>query len=250
MMINTKILFLKNKKAEITFPLIHLIKIGLEVVVVLLLVYLALKLTGLLTGRQDYDSAINNIEELSKSITAVVEDGKKLSIQTTNYALPDNYILVGFSYEDKGIMRTSCTNENIIKSRPNSCQSKSCLCIYQNFGSVTDWSGKDFDDKGNALPVRCKQFDEKIVFLAPQDSNFRGDKSQWNPNHYATDYYYLVLYGICGGPWRTSWGIKQIYIEKYKENGNVFIFIGDLTKEEIIKRKNEIKNRILNAKSI
>ncbi len=223
-----KSFFSKNKKSAIEVSLIHLLEIILAIIIVTVLIYLSLKLSGLLIGKQEYESTINNLEALSIRISALVKDDKSLK-QTMVYTLPDDFILVGFNYQDQSPVKTDCTQESILKSRSNICKSKSCLCIYKNQGGITDWSGKDFDDKGAALPLKCKTFEEKVIFLAPQkDPNFQGSNSEWHPSHSKwPGYNYLVLYGICGGPWKTSWGIKQIYLEKYKEGENTFIFIGD-----------------------
>ncbi|MBS3104689.1 hypothetical protein J4234_00360 [Candidatus Woesearchaeota archaeon] len=223
-----KLSFLKNKKSAIEVSLIHLLEIILAIIVISVLIYVSLRLSGLLIGKQEYESTVNNLEALSTRINALVKDDKSLK-QTMVYTLPNDFILVGFNYQDQAPVKTDCTQEIISKSRPNICQSKPCLCIYKNHGGIADWSGKDFDGKGTTLPLKCKTFEGKIVFLTPQkDPNFQGSSSQWKPNYSKwNNYNYLVLYGICGGPWRTSWGIRQIYLEKHKEGENTFIFIGD-----------------------
>lgn len=245
---------MKNKKSSVEeATLIHVLEIILAFAVVLVLIYFSLELTGFFIGRQDYDSTMNNFDELVKSVGVLAGDNKNtLSIGTASYSITDDYILVGFSYDDNGIMQKTCPDETVAKSRPKSCQSKSCLCIYKNLGGITDWTGPDFDSRGNAGTLKCKAFDEKIIFLAPQaDSNFKGSQTQWKPMHFQwPSYNYLVLYGICGGPWKTSWGVKNIYLEKYNEGNNIFIFMGDLAKEEIIKRKDAMaeKQKSINAK--
>ncbi len=244
-----KLPFFKNKKAAIEISLYHLLEIVLAIIAVFVLIYLSLKLAGLFIGRQEYDSTINNLEILAARVKELANDGKDMSMQTAVYSITDDYILVGFSYNDKDTIKTECTGESIVASRPKLCQHKSCLCIFQNFGGVTNIRGKDFDERGDVTPLKCKPFEEKIVFLAYSlDSNY-GALTQWNPSHYPwPNYYYLVIYGTCG--WGKSWGIRQVYLEKYKEGGNIFIFIGDMSNENIIKRSNEIKGRILNSKSI
>ncbi|MBI2652904.1 hypothetical protein HYX00_05545 [Candidatus Woesearchaeota archaeon] len=243
-----KSLFFHNKKSDVDISLVHLLEVFLAIGIVLVLIYFSLRLSGLFVGRQEYDSVINNLEALSLRIKELANDGKELSVQTMPFSIPDNYILIGFSYDDKGDIRTECTHEAITKSKSKICQSKACMCVYQNSGGVTDLYGKDFDSKENVNPLKCKPFDGNIIFLAPPESpNFMGSKSKWQPTHYRdSSYNNLVIYGICGGPWKTSWGVKRIYIEKYKENGNTFIFIGDMSKEDIIKRSDYIKNTIHN----
>ena len=203
----------KNKKSAIEVSLIHLLEIVLAIAIVMVLIYLSLKLSGLFIGRQEYDSTINNLEALKTRITELVKDNKDSLTQTTVYSITDDYILVGFSYNDNSI-KTECTQESIATSRPELCRLKSCLCIYQNF------NGNDFDSRGKVSPIKCKPFDEKIIFLGPaSSSNFKGTPYQSKPgSSKPAGTNYLVLYGICGGPWRTSWGVKQVYLEKYKDS--------------------------------
>lgn len=252
-----KPLLIKDKKAAIEISLYHLLEITLAIIAVFVLIYLSLKLAGLFIGRQEYDSTINNLEVLAARVKELAKDDKPLSAQTMVYSISDNYILVGFNYNDKDPIKTECTGESIVASRPKLCQHTSCLCIFQNFGGVTNIRGKDFDERGDVTPLKCKNFEEKITFLAYSSGSNYGALTQWNPGHYPwTSYYYLVLYGACGlgkilsTSWYNSWGIRQVYLEKYEEGNNIFIFIGDMSDENVVKRSNEIKGRILNSKSI
>jgi len=234
-----KISKLFKSKKSIEVSLVTLLELVLAVIVVMALIYLSLKLSGFFIGRQEYDSAINNMEALASRIQEMVNDRKPILTQTSVLSISDNYILVGFDYEDKGTMRTECTQETISASRPKICKGKSCLCIYQNFGGATDLKGKDFDDRPGSSSLKCKTFEDKIIFLAPQaGTNFKGSITEWDPGNFPGEKYsYLALYGRCGAPWRSSWGIKQIYIEKYSDANNNFIFIGDLSDEKVSKRK-------------
>lgn len=199
-----------------------------------------MKLAGFFIGRQDYDSAVNNLEALTLRVKGLVRDSNKITTNTMAYTIPNSYILVGFSYDDKGTMKTDCSKENIVNSRARTCSAKSCLCIYQNY------YGDDFDNKGQMAPVKCKPFDEKIVFLAPSDSYFMGSSTQWKPSHYQwPSYNYLVLYGECGALKTIfgGWGVRQVYIEKYVEGENNFIFIGDMSDSKILERSNYFKGK-------
>lgn len=228
-----KLFFSKNKKSAIEISLIHLLEIILAIGVVVFLIYFSLKLSGFFIGRQEYDATINNLEALETRIKEIVKDTKDTSQRTTIYSISENYILVGFSYDDKGTIRTECTQENIVSSRPKSCQSKSCLCIYQNFGGPLDLAGKDFDSKGEVTPIKCKSFDEKVVFLVPaleqQHSNLKGSKSQWQPAG-QTSYSSLVLYGQCKTG--KNWGVRQISLEKRKEGSDILLFVKDISNKE------------------
>lgn len=210
----------KNKKSDIQVSLLTLLEVVLAILIAGILIYLGVKLLGLFISRQDFDSTINNLEELSIRIKELIKDDKAVS-QTTVYSITDNFILVGFSYDNKDIITTKCTNENILTSRPKSCQSKSCLCIYKNY------NGKDFDDKGGVTVLRCKPFEENVIFLTPtSDSNFMGGISEWKIKAVPTTYYNLVLYGQCGI--KNEWAVRQIQLEKYKEGENIFVIIKEL----------------------
>lgn len=230
-----KSLLLKNNKKAIEVSLVTLLEIVLAIGIVLVLIYLSLKLSGFIFGRQEYDSVLNNLEALSIRVKELAKDKRNIASQTMVYSISDNFILVGFSYDDKGTMRTECTNENIVTSRQNNCKAKSCLCIYKNHGGVTDWKGKDFDsfDPKGTVPIKCKPFDEKIVFIGQAvDANYKGASSSWTTSNSGwTSHNYLALYGKCGNPLRPSWGLRQIIIDKYKENENTFIRISETGKK-------------------
>ncbi|MBI2657816.1 hypothetical protein HYX08_03940 [Candidatus Woesearchaeota archaeon] len=231
-----KIPFFKGKRSIIDLSLWTLIEIIAGIIILSVLFYYILRLSGLFLSGQEYQSTVNNLEALSNRVKELANDRKAVTTQTTVYSITDDYILAGFSYNDNGV-RTECTGESIITSRPKLCQSKSCLCIYQNTGGITDWSGNDFDLKGDAAPVKCKPFEEKIVFLAStRDSNFFGTQANAKPSSNRwPSYNYLVLYGICGGFWRSSWGIKQVSLDKIREGENIFIVIGELNKKSDFK---------------
>lgn len=223
--------YLKFKKSAIEVSLIHLLEVILAITMVMILIYFSLKLTGFLLSGREYSSTINNLEALSERINEMIKDKKDSLTTNTIYSIMDDYILVGFSYNDNSI-RNGCTEENIVKSRPNLCQSKSCLCIYRNQGSLINPLGRDFDIRGDVTPLKCNPFEQKIVFLThSQDSNFRGTESQIKSTKTSQSFSrYLVLYGVCGGPWKTSWGIRPISVEKQKEGENIFIFIDEYKK--------------------
>lgn len=239
-----KFLF-RNKKASLSveLSLIHLLEIILALIVIGVLIYLITKLAGFFIGRQEYDSTINNFEQLQIKVNELTKDKNKISTKTMIYSLPNDYILVGFNYDNE-VVETACTDEKIDASRPNSCKYKSCLCIYKNYGGVTDWTGKDFDSRGNVKPIVCKSFQEKIIFIVPQQGNpnFKGKQSKYTPSHYtSTSYNSLVLYGVCG--LRPSWDTKQLYIEKYNDNDKFFISIGDMSDQAVISRKNYFSDK-------
>lgn len=236
---------IKNKRSSTEeWSLLHLLEVGLGVAIIIFLIWFSLKLSGLFFGRQDYDSAVNNLEALGKKIEELSADPSLTKTTTSAYSIPDSYILVGFSHDERERIKTQCTGEYIVASRPKICQGKSCLCIYKNYGGVTDWSGKDFDSKdGSAAPIRCKTFDKperNLVFLTPYsdaDPNFKGAQTSWKPGHYPNfDYAYTVIYGICGGPWRTSWGVRSLYIEKAQDGERIFVFMGDGKDKKIEER--------------
>jgi len=225
-------LFNKNRRADTTVTglLWTLVEVVAAITIVIFLIWLGLKFAGFFIGRQDYDSTINNMEALANLVAELAKDSKEIISTTKVFSITDSYVLVGFNYDDGRNMGTDCTQEKIIGSRPRLCQDTACLCIYKNYGSVTDWSGKDFDDKepkGTAL--KCRTFDQKILFLVDdtESHNFRGTSSAIELRSKPGNYENLVFYGECGGPWRNNFGIKQLKIEKHKENDKIYIVISE-----------------------
>ena len=85
------LLFLKNKKsAAEEVSLLHLLEAILAMAIVIVLIYFSLKISGLFIGRQEYDSAVNNMEALSIRIKELVADDKELATQTMVYSIPKN----------------------------------------------------------------------------------------------------------------------------------------------------------------
>ena len=112
----------KNKVSATEVSLVYLLEVGIAIVIVIVLVYLTLNISGIFIGTQEYDSAINNMEALAIRVSNLAKDNNQQSKETMIYSIPNNFILVGFSYNDQGIISTECTKESIVKSRPNSCQ--------------------------------------------------------------------------------------------------------------------------------
>ena len=225
-----KSLFFQNKKSSIELSLIHLLEVMLAIVIVFALLHLIFRFSSIFIGRQEHDSALNNLEALAIRVEELVKDKKQSDAQTMVYSIPNDYILVGFGYNDKSIMKTECTNEEIVKSRSNRCRSKSCLCVYNNYGFLNK-GGKDFDARSEtgATPLRCKPFNEKITFLGEHSSlNVQGSITQWKIPNSPSDYKYLVLYGDCvRGEGKSLWGARKISIQKYRDGENIFILLKD-----------------------
>ena len=226
--------FTKSKKGAFEISLSELIGGILAVVIILSLVYVGGKLTGILTSKKDYDSTINSFDVLAQRVKSLIQDPADFSSSTMLYTIADDYIIVGFNYRDPSKeISTQCTKENIEKNRPKPlCQEKSCLCIYN------DKSGEDFSN--NEVPIKCKPFDENIVFLEPLDENdksFGGNRNGWDPTYYPNKgYEFLFVYGsYCKGG--TDFGIKNLYIEKFKKDDNIFVYISKIGDKEDLETK-------------
>lgn len=227
--------FFPKKRRGFEVSLVHLLEFALGVAVVIFLIYMSIRIGGLFIGRQDYDSTINNMQALADTIKGMVADRRASMEFTKVYSITDDYILVGFSNDDKGKMGTDCTQEEIIKSRLNLCRDQACLCIYKNYGGLGDIKGEDFDSRNNnqgTLPLKCITFDHKIVFISPLQygNSFKGTESAWNLNSDAiitppAGYENLVIYGQCRS--EGSFGIKQLHINKVTDNDIHFIVIED-----------------------
>lgn len=223
--------FRKSKKGAFEISLSELIGGILAVIIIFSLVYVGGKLTGILTSKKDYDSTINSFEVLTGRIKDILQ-GEDFSTTTMLYTISDKYILAGFNYKDQSKeISTQCTNENIEKTRPKPlCQEKSCLCIYNDLNpSPANLGGKDFSNK--EFPLKCEAFEGNIVFLAPlneKDKSFGGDRNSWDPVYYPNNgYEFLVVYGSdCNAG--TDFGVKNLYIEKLKKDGNIFVYISKI----------------------
>lgn len=237
--IKMKFIFFSKKKAVIDIAPSTLLGIVLGIVIVFGLLYLGAKLAGIFINKQELDATLNNFNVLVKHTNNLLKD-KDFSSRRFTYSLANNFILVGFSYSDNNeIMRTKCTNENMKQSKPLLCEGFSCLCIYQNTLS------NDFDSDGENKPLQCNRFDEKIVFLAPLNFNindgFGGDRNAWQPSFYSNQngYGYLVVYGNGCNTFGDNFGIKEIYLEKFKQGENIFIYMvpySNDTNSEVQKR--------------
>ncbi len=218
-----------KKKGSVEISLTELIGAVLAVIIILALVYVIAKITGVFLSEKDYDSTVASFEVLTERIEGLIKD-RNYASSNLLYFLDNSYILVGFSYKDSESMGT-CQKGAIFKdaeslSRSRNligslCENKACLCIYK------DTVSSDFD-KDLQRPLKCEYFDKNVVFLAPSYQDiFCGSRSGWHPEAYE-DYYkgessykFLVLYGL---------GTKEIYLDKYEsKDGNIFIFMGEYT---------------------
>ena len=254
----------KNKKATSTseISLIQVLEVFLGVIVVLFLIYIGYRLANIFSSNQEYDAAVNNLDALNKKITELMRDSRGTELKdgiplkdTAVYQIPDDFILVGFNYQDKGQMTSSCTIEGekpepIMKSRPKACESYSCLCLYNNYHGVGSGAGGIYDfDRHDTMvsPVKCKKFAEKIVFLSlasGKTGHFYGSKTDWKlPYDAARQNYFVTLYGQCD--LEEEWSNRRLYIEKFKDNNDIFyIGFGDLKEPEVLKRMKLIETPV------
>lgn len=237
--------FYKNKNGQIKISLTELLGAILAVAFIALIVYVGLRLSGILISSKDYRSSAISFELLGERIDKLI-DGKNYANTNMLYFLDPNFILVGFNYKDPSVPIKTCEKGFIFKDAESLVESRrkigslcegACLCLYK------DTNGDDFDDE-QQLPLDCKSFDENVVFLAPAEQDvFCGSEIGWYPKAYK-DYYqtgnykFLIAYGF---------NTKEIYIDRYKsEDDNVFIFIAeykDDPNDPIYKRKRFMEER-------
>jgi hypothetical protein len=231
-----------NAKAGIDLAPTSLLGIILGGIILIGLFYLGAKLAGIFISNQEYDSTINNFNVMIKHINNMMNDND-FSFRKFAYNLDNNFILVGFSYSDRdGTMHSTCRNENIKQSRPLLCEGYSCLCIYENTGFY------DFDKDLDNRPLQCNKFDEKIVFLAPlnleSNDGFSGDVSVWQPKYYPDQRYeYLIAYGNGCNTFGNNFGIKELYLEKFKDGDNIYVYMTEYSEDlnsQVQKRINYI----------
>ncbi len=228
--------FFKGKKrGAIEVSLTELIGALLAVIVILSIVYVVVKLSGIFGSDKEYESTIKNFDLLSQRIENLINEKNYANLNFLYY-IDSSYILVGYNYKDPSVEMETCkksgiTNlftgkEKLVESRKmiGSLCEKSCLCIYK------DDSGNDFD-KDLKLPVKCKSFDSNVIFLTSSaDEGFCSVESGWHPENYP-DYYteeksykFLILPGFY---------TKEVYLDKYKSlDGNIFIYISKFDDSE------------------
>jgi len=240
-----------KRKAAIDIAPTELLGLVLGVMVVLALFYLGAKFSGILIGKQELDSTINNFNVMVKHANSMLKD-RDFAYRKVTYAIDKKFILVGFSYTDNNqIMRSRCSDEAIGQSKPVLCEGKACLCIYENT------IGSDFDGDKENVPLTCNKFDEKLVFLAPLNFNandgFSGDMNSWSPNYYPeqSSYESLVVYGNGCNTFGSNFGIKEMYLEKFRQGDNIFIYMApysNASDSELQKRMGYMKAKYGNLK--
>jgi hypothetical protein len=231
-----------NKRAGIGVSLTELMDAVLAVGMILILIYIGVKLSAIFASDKGFDSTIASFDVLGERIEQLVNDKNYANTNMLYYLKKGDYILVGFNYKDTYEMKT-CDNEPLKETREmiKGMCGKACLCLY------TDTALKDFDENRNGpqAPVKCKSFDKNIVFLAPyEQEDFCSTENGWHPSvyedYYSTERYkFLILKGF---------DTKEIYLDKYEADGNVFIFLAKYSDDEKIKQRKEfMKNKYGNG---
>jgi len=241
------------------------IEITLAGILILLSAFIIATFSGIFMGPSaQQQAAKNNFDFLANQTQKLLEKPEFFASDTIQFNIPDGYILVGFDKDWRGDIEeaNACRKESIKK--PTRCSGKACLCLYKD--TVAD----DFEDDSNKDElIKCITFEknnQEIFISGPADNyhnlnNCEGESGTIDydndcPNdgakkipHPPTTYFptasrfkyeFLVIYGDCDD----EWGIKQLYIEKFRnENNNnkTYIFISE--KADIIKkREKELKD--------
>ncbi len=203
-------------------------------------------------------AANNNFDFLANQTQKLLEKPEFFASTTIQFNIPNGYILVGFDKDWQGdtVEASACRKESIKK--PLRCSDKACLCLYK------DTAADDFEDDSNKDElIKCITFEknnQEIFISGPADNhyNFKNCEGEPNTNDYDNDcpndgaakyppppttyfsgapsfkYEFLVIYGKCDD----EWGIKQLYIEKFRnENNNnkTYIFISE--KADLVKKR-------------
>ena len=228
----------RNKKGVLEISWTELIGALLALLVITGVGYVALRLTGIVLPKKDYDSTIKSFDILGKKIDSLVKD-KNYANTELLYFLDPSYILVGFDYKDASTQMKTCDGtffkgEELMDSRKalgGLCEG-ACLCVYKNT------KANNFD-KDLQTPLKCKTFEKNVVFIAPAEQKdiFCSIGSGWNPQSYVNyypfgSYQFLIMYGA---------NTKNLYIDKYEpKDGNIFIFLAQYNNDKndpIYKRK-------------
>jgi len=227
------------KKGAIQISLTELMMALLAVAVILVIFYVGLKIGSMFSANKNHASTMTSFDLLGEKVDEIINDKNYANTHLLYYLTEGKYILVGFNFQDT-TKDMATKGEKLVETRKliSGICGKACLCIYK------DTVGEDFDENndGPQVPVECKDFNKKIVFLAPsRQKNFKGIETGWHPQDaYEKEYYpkgkedkykFLILEGF---------NTKEIYLDKFEtETGEIFIYMAEYDKKdnEILKRE-------------
>jgi hypothetical protein len=195
-----------NKKAQEahTGGLGDLVHILLVVLLILLLFYLGYRFINALFGSDVEQATESNFDSLADNIQLMIDKPSSFEYQTMIFYLDKEYSIRGFTHPGALSARGKSPADY-----PSSCQGKSCLCLYDNY-----------EKKFPAKPVKCRSFEQNIVFLSVPYSK-DSEKMALYADKLALDYdvsQYQYFYLPFINP-----KIFNLYVEKLVKSGQTTI---------------------------
>lgn len=215
-----------------------IIGIILGVIISLAVVAIGLGFIGIFDFVVDEGSE-NNFIGLWANIRAMIDEPEPLVSKILPFYLMDSVIVVGYGY-NSAIEVTSCYEEPATK--PVALVGKGGLCLHKETNR-----GYDFDkDEGGGPdpPIRCLDFEEKVIFLAPSDNSNKGGfagavQSVKHPLTGNQEYESLFLYGSECDLGEPDLGATKLYLEVFKDEGAIYVYMNEHSTDEQIKANNE-----------
>ena len=232
-------------KKGVSLALEAFIGFVLATLAMMIIVYIGVKLGGLLVASSIDPATESNFKTLVKTINSLSSsDKEKDTIRNFPLYLGENYILVAFPKGYEGVkdecyayfslkMPSLRGEENIL--RPLKCGIDACLCLYKN--------GVGYDDLEKEQPLICQTLN-KVDFVY---STYYQDEKLLQANSGLTNevlgnligsptplklqsyggwigrYQNFILYG--GGCFNGALGIQKYYLDMHKEESKTLIFI-------------------------
>src|SRR3989338_9220814 len=216
-----------------------------------------------LTAR-DQQAAINNLQELQKSMNEVASSSSNFMVNDIQYFIDSGHILVGFSKDDNFVMDACGYDaaiqlgfEEVQKPKRPECSKTSCLCLYQE-------TYDDYDFEEDNYPVSCLSVKADKIFTLdylyqsylPSGIKYSEEEKVWKnvggsqvtlpSDLYPADagnfnYASLFIYGQCEDHLSdVNFGIQKLFIEKTVQNGKTYLFVAPSKTTNIVERQRVI----------
>lgn len=251
--------FVSSKKAQVEKMPEELGFLVLAAVIILISFFIITTIIGALYSDVDNQEAIGSFTALGSSIESLLKSDKNYDYYELPYSLPSGFILVGFDKEWHGDLLDKSTlgyDENTVINKkvesnwcsdmegiqkPSQCiqgEEVACICLYED-GYGDDFM-EDYEDSKDSVFYPCIQFVNKNISISALKDSSTGYLKRNNglidgapkypaplPEIPGQQYEFLVGYGSCD----TTFGIQNLYVEKYIEEDKTYITIIPITKE-------------------
>jgi len=231
-----------NKKGDVrTLPGVALVGTILALAVIVLVLFIAGKFTGLFFSEKNQELAINNFIALSNRIETLSKSRNQFDAQRNfPFYLPSNFVIVGFNrrWNDR-TNSDGCEPEPVRKpsvidgQEGKKCRDSACICL---FGDRNDHftKGKEGQEYNVEL-IQCRSLPEVDYIIIPylKESkeypsqiykNFIGEKIPLTgyPLTGFNNYAFSYIYGQCDDHyWDKNLESRKLYIEKFTNEGGI-----------------------------